>query len=59
MTWLDRTLRTREVPGTQNDEMMRVKLTREDLLALANQGLAHIEEQACEASGWLPPPKCM
>lgn len=37
---------------------MKVRLTREDLVNLANQGLAYIEQQASEASGVAPEPKC-
>lgn len=59
MNWLARTLRTRELPGAPGDEVMNVKLSREDLVALANQGLAFIEQQASEASGVAPHAKCM
>ena len=57
-SWLSRTLRTRELPGVSNDEVLHVQLTREDLVKLANEGLAFIEQQASEASGLVPPPKC-
>lgn len=49
--WIARTLRTRELPGTSTEEVMKVRLTREDLVNLANQGLAYIEQRASEASG--------
>lgn len=56
--WIARTLRTRELPGVSTEEVMKVRLTREDLVNLANQGLAYIEQRASEASGGAPEPKC-
>lgn len=53
-SWVSRTLRTRELPGVSDEEVTHVKLTREDLVTLANQGLAFIEQQASEASGVTP-----
>lgn len=52
--WTKRTLRTRELPGTSDDEVLKVKLSRDDLIAIANQGLSHIEQQASEAAGVVP-----
>lgn len=52
--WSSRTLRTRELPGMSEEEIMRVKLSREDLISLANQGLAQIEQQASEAAALAP-----
>ncbi|XP_067932272.1 obscurin-like isoform X2 [Watersipora subatra] len=57
-SWLARTLRTRELPGVSEEEVMHVQLTREDFLSLANQGLACIEQQASQASGVSPVAKC-
>lgn len=57
--WKARTLRTRELPGTSSEEVMKVKLSRDDLIALANQGLALIEKQASEATGFTPHAKSM
>lgn len=56
--WTSRTLRTRELPGTSDEEVMKVRLSRDDLIALANQGLAFIEQQASEASGVSSSNKC-
>lgn len=56
--WVSRTLRTRELPGTSSEEVMKVRLTREDLVSLAHQGLASIEQRASEASGVASHVKC-
>lgn len=58
MHWSRRTLRTRELPGTSEEEVMKVKLTRDDLIKLANQGLAHIEKMASEAAAAPSQNKC-